>query len=585
MSVRRGVVVVLVVIVIACLVSFAGLAALYYTFGRGPSVPSQALLVIHLDGSPAERTPGDVVGYLQASPTATVRGMVSLLHEAKTDARVRAILFEPRGLTSPYWGKEQEMRDAIADFRQSGKPIVAYLEEPSEHEYDLASACDRVYLIPSGTLDLTGTAMYELFLRGALDKVGAYPDFYHIGNYKTAINTYTEKTFTDAQREMDESLTNAAFDDLVNTIAKGRHLRPADVRTLIDQGPFLPEDALRAGLVDDLEYEDQVEDGLKKAHGNLQVIDASDYASGNGLSSNGSGPRIAVIYADGAIVSGPSGYSPTEGSVVGSETLIKSIHEVSRDSSIRAVVLRINSPGGSATASDAIWHALQAMRTQHPDRPLIVSMSDLAASGGYYIALPGQVIVAQPGTLTGSIGIFGGKIVTGGVFNKVGASVESVSAGANATMDASTERYTPDQRDKLMQQLQAFYDQFVEKAAAARHKTPEAIDAIAQGRVWTGEQAKSNGLVDELGGLDRAIAIAKARAKIPAGQPVDLVAYPPRRTILQLLSDQFGGSMRGSLLAAWVSSDEARALSRVQAPVTLFKRGEVLALMPFSLLR
>jgi protease-4 len=582
-SVRRGVLVVFIVIGIACLISAAGLSALYFTFGRRVSVPDRALLVLRLNGSPAERAPGDVVGYLQQSPTATVHGLVSLLHQAKTDSRVRAILFEPRGLGSPFWAKEQEIRDAITDFRESGKPIVAYLEDPGEHEYALATACDRIYLIPSGSLDLTGVATYELFLRGTLDKIGAYPDFYHIGNYKTAINTYTEKTFTDAQREMDESLTHAAFADLVDAVAKGRHLRVDDVRALVDQGPFLPEDALRAGLVDDLEYEDQVEQALKKDAGDLRTIEADDY--GAGVDSSSSGPHIAVIYADGAIVSGPSGYSPTEGSVVGSDTLIKSIRAVSRDASIRAVVLRIDSPGGSATASDAIWHALQVMRTDHPDRPLIVSMSDLAASGGYYIALPGQVIVAQPGTLTGSIGIFGGKIVTGGTFNKLGASIESVSQGAHATMNAATQPYTPEERDKLMQQLQAFYDQFVEKAAAARHKSPEAIDAIAQGRVWTGEQAKANGLVDELGGLDRAIAIAKARAKIPAGESVDLVSYPPRRTLFQLLSNQFAGETRAALLSAWLTRDQQQAIGRLQAPLMLFKRGEALAMMPFAFLR
>ncbi|HVB38430.1 MAG TPA: signal peptide peptidase SppA, partial [Vicinamibacterales bacterium] len=272
----------------------------------------------------------------------------------------------------------------------------------------------------------------------------------------------------------------------------------------------------------------------------------------------------------------------TEGSVVGSESLIQDIRAVRRDPSIRAVVLRINSPGGSATASDAIWRALEVSRKEQPDRPLIASMSDLAASGGYYIALPAQVIVAQPGTLTGSIGIFGGKMVTGGTFAKLGAAIDAVSVGKNAQMNSPARPYTPEEQAKLEQQLQAFYDQFVEKAAAARHKTPEQIDAIGQGRVWTGRQARANGLVDELGGLDRAIAIAKARAKIPAGQSVQLVVYPARRSLYEMIASQFGGTGESALLSAFFTPGERQAVAALQAPLVLFRRGEPLALMPYS---
>src|SRR5215831_17385860 len=318
------------------------------------------------------------------------------------------------------------------------------------------------------------------------------------------------------------------FDQLVRGMADGRKKSDADVRALIDQGPFLPEDALRAGLIDDVAYEDQVEEKLKKSNERLRKIEGDDYArvsaSSFGLNR---GPRIGVIYATGAITSGKSGFDPLNGAALGSDSLIDAIRQARRDSSLRAIVLRIDSPGGSAAASDAIWRELMLARNERSDRPLVASMSDLGASGGYYIAMPAQVIVAQPSTLTGSIGIFGGKIVTGGVYEKLGAHIDSTSIGRHAEINSPARPYTADERQKVQEQLQAFYDQFVEKVAESRHSEPDKIDAIARGRVWTGRQAKQNGLVDQLGGLDRAIAIAKQRAKIPVESEVELVPFPP----------------------------------------------------------
>src|SRR5207237_8412041 len=230
---------------------------------------------------------------------------------------------------------------------------------------------------------------------------------------------------------------------------------------------------------------------------------------------------VAVIDAAGTFNGGKSGYAPINGSVLGAETLIEYIRQARRDNAVRAIILRIDSPGGSAGASDAIWRELMIARNERADRPVVASMSDLAASGGYYIAMPAQVIVAQPSTLTGSIGIFGGKIVTGGLYEKLGARIGSTSIGRNAEINSPARTINPEELKKLQEQLQAFYDQFVEKAADSRHSTPEQIDALAQGRVWTGRQAKQNHLVDELGGLDRAIAIAKQRAKIPAENDVE----------------------------------------------------------------
>lgn len=586
---RRRFVLLFAFLGLAAFMSIAGFAMLYLMLARVPSVPAGATLVLKVGGSVSEVAPADVFGYLRGVRATTVRSIVDNLRKAAFDARIRAVLLKPTGFDSPYWGKVQEIRDAVVEFKKSGKPIYAYLEYGGDREYYLATAADKVFLMPSTTLDLTGVATYELFLRGTLDKIGAYPDLHHIGSYKTAPNTLTEKGYTAAHKEMDESLNRDLFAQIVRGIADRRRKSDADVRRLIDQGPFLPEEALRAGLVDDLQYEDQVNAKLG-AGDERRRIDGDDYVRvGAGSLGLGKGPRLAVIYASGTIAGGRTRYDPINGVIVGSETIVEYIRQARRDASIRGIVLRIDSPGGSATASDAIWRELMIARNERPDRPLVASMSDLAASGGYYIAMPARPIVAQPSTLTGSIGIFGGKIVTGGVYEKLGARIDSTSTGRNAEIESPARRYNEAELKKLDEQLQAFYDQFVEKVAESRRSTPERIDRLAQGRVWTGRQAKDNGLVDALGGLDRAIALAKERAKIPAESDVELVVFPPRRSFYEILTSELTGASESAAIAAWlsatVSPGELEAIRTIRGPLALFRRGEPLALMPFAFLR
>ncbi len=589
---RRGVGVIVTVLGLATLLSVAGLALVYLVVSREPAVSGNSTLEVRPGGELYEVLPNDVVGqFLRRGSTNTVRTFVATLRKASRDPRITGIILKPTSIDVPYWGKVQELRQAIVEFRKSGKPVVAYLEYGGDREYYLASAADRVYLMPTSPLDLTGVASYEIFLRGTLDKIGAYPDMLHIGDYKTAINALTETTYTPAHREMAESLNRDMYDQLVRAIADARKKTEAEVRALIDDGPFLPEDALRAGLIDDLVYEDQVDDQLKALEKTDRVatVDFEDYArispASVGLATKS---RIAVIYAVGTIASGKSAYDPVNGPVVGSETLVEQIRTVRKDASIKAIVLRVDSPGGSSIASDVIWRELVLTRDANPARPLIASMADLAASGGYYIAMPAQVIVAQPATLTGSIGIFSGKIVTGGTFQKLGANVEGLSVGRRAQMNSSARRYTPDERAKVEEQMQAFYDGFVEKVAASRHTSPEKIDAVAQGRVWTGQQARQHGLVDVLGGLDAAVLVAKQRAKIPADEEVELVVYPPRRSLYEAIADQFGGATAGlglDPLSLVFSRSEQRAVGALTAPLRLFRRGEPLALMPYAFFR
>jgi protease-4 len=589
---RRGFAILFTLLGIAFVISVVGFGLLYLAFGREPAVASNSTLVLRVGGDLREIAPADVVSYVRGVKTPTVRSVVESLRKAKVDARVRAVLLKPTGFESPFWGKVQEVRDAVIDFRKSGKPVYAYLEYAGDREYYLATAADKVFLMPSASLDLTGVATYELFLRGTLDKINVFPDLHHIGDYKTAVNTFTEKGYTKAHKEMDEAMNRDLYEQIVRGIADGRKKNEADVRTILDDGPFLPEDALHAGLVDDVAYEDQVDDRLRSGERRRQ-IDGDEYGrvSPSSLGLN-KGPRVAVIYAAGTIAGGKSGYDPVNGPVAGSETLVEYIRQARHDSAVRAIVLRIDSPGGSAAASDAIWRELMIAKNERADRPLVASMSDLAASGGYYIAMPAQVIVAEPSTLTGSIGIFGGKFVTGGVYEKLGAHIDSTSIGRHAEINSPARRYNAEELKKLQEQLQAFYDQFVEKVADSRHSTPEKIDALAQGRVWTGRQAKLNKLVDELGGLDRAIAIAKQRAKIAVESDVEIVVYPPRKSFYELLSEQFSGSsdsLQAAALSAWMdtnlSKGEIEALRAMRGPLTMFRRGEILALMPFTFLR
>ena len=585
--VKRGVKFVIGFLVIATVLSMGTVLILYLAMGKEPAVAARSTLVLKPSGALPEVLPDVVFGN---SEELTVRAYVDLIRKAKSDRRIKGILLKPGALDSPFWAKIQEVHDALKDFKLSGKFVDAYLEDAGDREYYLATAADKIYLLPSATLQVSGLATYEIFLRGTFDWIGTYPDFIHIGDYKTAINTYLEKSFTPAHKEMSESLNTDQFNQLVRGIAEGRKKSEAEVRAIIDQGPFQPEDALRLGLVDELAYDDELDDvqpDLAETH----FVKAADYLQVSWAAAGVTRrSKVAVINAVGVIASGHSGFDPVNGAVVGSDSLIEYIRDARADRSIKAIVLRIDSPGGSSTASDVIWRELKI--SQESGRPIIVSMSDLAASGGYYIALGGDAIVAQPGTLTGSIGVYSGKFVTSGSLEKLGANIEATSKGKHAEIYSPDRRFTPEERKKIEDSMQAFYDEFVEKAAEARHMTPEKIDEIAQGRVWTGQQAKANGLVDQLGGLYTAIGVAKQRAKIPADEDVELVVYPARRSFFEVLSDEFQApagrvqnAQASEALLTLLGPHDRMALAALLAPARLFKSGQILAHMPYVFVR
>ena len=574
MALSRGARFILTFIALAILVSMGGVLTTYFLATSGPDVRSGSVLWLRVSGNLAEREPDNLLGRLVARRD-TVGSVVAALRSAKVDTRIEGVVLIPP-LQQGLWGKVQEIRDAVLDFRDSGKPIVAYLEYGGAQQYYLGSACDEIFLTPTSPLDLVGVARYELFFREALDKIGTYPDMLHAGEFKTASNLYTENTFTPAHREMTESLNRDLYEQLVTGIAGGREMSESQVVALIDRGPFLPEEAVQQGLVDGLAYEDELVNLLAGTNENPRRVDYAEYRrlDPRSLGLN-QGPEIALVHAVGTINFGASGTDVAGCEVLGSQTLVRAIRDAREDESIRAIVLRIDSPGGAAIASDIIWRELTLARE---DKPVVASMSDVAASGGYYVAMPADVIVAQPATLTGSIGVVGGKFALGGTLAKLGVNIEGVADGKLADMNSPVTPYSEEARGRMQQQIDAVYETFLVRVADGRAMTRDAVHAVAQGRVWTGRQAKNLGLVDELGGLQRALTIAKEKAGIDADQEVTIVTYPKARSFFEMLNSPL--VTRSEVAAAWLASPADRLRAAVTVPLRLFRPGEPLALMP-----
>ena len=575
MALSRGVRFILTFMLVAVITSMTVMGLVYSFATRGPSIETDSVLWLRVPENLRDREPDDVFAQLLGRRD-TVGSVVDALRKAKVDDRIRAVVLVPP-IQPSLWGKIQEIRRAVLDFRESDKPIVAYLEYGGGQAYYLATAADRILLTPTSPLDLVGVASYDLFLRDALDKVGVYPDMLTAGDYKTASNLYEETTFTPEHREMSESLNRDFYNQLVEGIAEGRAMTEAMVRDLIDEGPFLASEAVNQGLIDGVVYEDELIAGLRLGDKDPPQVDFTLYRQGDpGSLGLNRGPNIAVVYAEGGINLGSSGVDLEGTMVMGSRTIVQAIRAARNDDSIRAIILRIDSPGGAAIAADLIWREVMLASA---DKPVIASMSDLGASGGYYIATPAHAIVAQPGTLTGSIGVFGGKFALGGTFEKLGVNMEAVSDGKQAELYSPVTPFSSEGRAEMQAQMDAIYERFLKTVADGRGMTRNAVHAVGQGRVWTGRQARANNLVDELGGLRRAVELAKEYAGIDADLEVTLVAYPRPMTFFEALSGSF--AIRSAVAAGWLPSPYARLLGAAMAPLRLFRPGEPLMLMPY----
>jgi protease-4 len=525
---------VLVAAVAAVAVGAAAVGALALLLRGHDSTPAWAgksYLYLNLDREIPEQPPVELPSFLERRPP-TLRTLVDSIDRAGKDAKVEALVVRVTFLPDAGWGKVQELRDAIARFRKSGKPAYAHLEFAGNKEYYLATACSKIYAVPNAILDVSGLKSETTFFANTLDKLGVQAQFEGVGKYKNAPNQFTETGFTEPHREQMEALLDSVYEQYVAGIRSSRNKSADETQAAIDAGPYDGDTALDAGLVDELLYADQLRDRLKDA----DSVTPGRYAKG---SSRGFGfdrrPKIALVYAVGEIVGGESQGGPFGGQVAGSDTVAAALKEAREDDSVRAIVLRVDSPGGSGTASDVIWREVVLARKA---KPVVVSMGDVAASGGYYIAMAGDAIVAQPSTITGSIGVFGGKFTLKGLYDKIGITKEILTRGRNADLFTEYRPWDEEERAKFRGLMVAFYDDFLKKAAEGRKKSYEDVDAVAQGRVWTGTEALRHGLVDKLGGLDVAVGLAKERAKIAQGQEVNVVVVPERKGLLQTILER-----------------------------------------------
>jgi protease-4 len=516
------------------------------------------MLVMRLEGSIPEQAPMTIpLPWFESQAQPTVADLWALLRKAEKDDRIKAILLEPRGLGAG-WAKIEELRAGLRQFKKSGKPVYAYLRGPSAREYYLATAADKIYFNPEDILDLKGLRAELSFYRGTLDKVGVELEVEHAGKYKDAADSFVRTSATPETREVIGSILDQLFGELVNSVASSRKLTPAQVRSLIDEGPFIDQAALSAKLIDGLLYEDQVRDALKKQlkGQTLERLSHRDYLRSTAFGgSDGDKNKIALVVGEGAI-SRAGGeaepFSDEEG--IRSGPFMRLLRQVREDASIKGVVLRVNSPGGDAIASDEILHEVKLLAKK---KPLVVSMSDVAASGGYYIAMTGDPVVAYPNTITGSIGVIYGKANLKGLYDKLGINVEIIKRGQNADFDTSSRPMSDAARKKLREGIFSTYQAFLERVAEGRKRKVADIEPLAQGRVWMGAQAQGNGLVDQLGGLDLAIDLVRQRAKIPATERIRLVPFPPKRTLF----DQIFNSNESVLASLQPPSVEAAAMT------------------------
>jgi protease IV len=502
-----------------------------------------------------------------------LRMKLERIRKARDDKSVKALYLEIDGIAAG-WGKLDELRRAIADFRHSGKKVFAYLEGGESKDYLLALSCDEIAMPEPAWLMLTGMRAEVSFYKGLFDKLGVKADMLQMGDFKGAAEPYTRNEMSPQFRKQMETVLDDYFEkSLVATVAetrKSKGLTADKVKKLIDEGPYSAKAAVAAGLIDRIAYADDFKASFKSLLKADSVKLVKDYEKAKSKDMNLSNPfdllkllspskpkesknaKVAIVYATGVITTGKGSAGLLGGESCGSTTLIEAIRKADADKTVKAIVLRVDSPGGSALASDLIWDALVKCK-----KPVVASMSDTAASGGYYISMAAKKIYAEPGTLTGSIGVVGGKIVTGGLENKVGLTTDIINRGANAGLLSTTTPFSDSERKAMTALMKDTYDCFLTKALegrkrAGREMTRDQLLELAAGRVWTGRQAKANGLVDELGTVADAVMAARKLAGVSDKDELEVLELPPSRSFIDSLLDSRGDA-----------ETETRAVGRV----------------------
>lgn len=528
---------------LGCLVLLVGIGLVIVAIGlmASPSIPKRAVLEIRFSSPIVEVASEDPFEQLFGEGQMSLRGLRSALLEAAQDERIVGVRVRMDRFGGGF-ATAQEVRDLLGRVQAAGKPMAVYMDTagefmPGNLEYLVASAAGEISMNPMGDVNLIGLSARSPFIRGTLDKLGIEAEFPGRGEYKTARFMYTEKDFTPEHREMIGWLLDSIMDQMVRDVAASRKMEPEQVRGLIDRAPFLGEEAVKAGLVDRLEGWSDFTDHVKESFGeDAKVVSLGTYVKGL---SERHGPKIAVVTATGAIMRGESRKDMNPlfgGEVMGSDTIAKAWRDVRRSPGVKAAIFRIDSPGGSAVASEVIR---QEMARTAEKIPVVVSMSNVAGSGGYWITCGAKHIVADPGTLTASIGVFAGHLNMDRFWrDKLGVTFGRMDRGVNANIYGELENWNDEQRAIVNRMLDRIYDQFLQRVADSRGMTKEQVDAIGRGRVFTGEQALEKGLVDELGGFDAALAAAKKLAGIPEEKVIRLVDFPKARPWWQRLAER-----------------------------------------------
>lgn len=523
-------------------------------------------LVLQLGGSIEEQRPGGALGELTGPPALVMHNILNAIHTAKSDARVAGLVVKITPLDAG-WAKAEEIREQILDFRKSGKPAICFLEADivGNREYFLASGCDQVWMIPSANLGAAGMMAQATFYKGTLEKLGIEPNMYGIAEYKNYRDQFTEKKFTPAHREATESLLRSIYDHYVAEAAKTRKMESAAFATLLEEGPYLAKEAVEKKLVDRLAYWDEVQSYFNEKHGGWNPVTLHRYQKevpNQGFES------IAVVRATGAIVMGGSGFDSWQGFIMGADSVAADIRRARQDDAVKAIVLRVDSGGGSAAASELIRREVQLAKEA---KPVVVSMSDAAASGGYWIAMSASKIVAVPTTVTGSIGVVFGKMNISGLYKLLGLSTDQVATSENAALLSEQQNFTPEQRAVVDKFMQDIYSEFTKGVAGGRALKLEEVERIAKGRVWTGAQAKELKLVDEFGGLRKAIEVARDLAKIDSDRKVRIEYFPAEKSIWQELAERANPNniKSGAALAQLRRLTRARDTIEVRLPFEL----------------
>ncbi|MBD3346594.1 MAG: signal peptide peptidase SppA [Chitinivibrionales bacterium] len=515
-----------------------GILSMFF-FRMRARVSDRTILEIDLSNGVIEHIPDQPIARLTIGKIPRVLTVTSALHKAADDDRIKGAMVKlgPAGIGL---GHVQEIRDAVATFRKGGKP--AWVFSPTFGElsrgnaaYYLAAAFDKIYTQPSASVGLTGLMAKSAFLEETLTKLGIKPRLDHREKYKTALYVLTEDEYIEPHEEAQRAILNSLYDQMITDISESRKIPKEKLSSIISEGPYLAKEALDLNLVDKLTYESDVFNELRDAtSGRKKALSAARYLKRAGSPYN-KGKTIALIHGVGSITLGKSRYAPLSGNfVMGAETITRAFRAAVNDRSVKAILFRVESPGGSYVASDAIWR--ETVRAREAGKPVVVSMANVAGSGGYFVAMSAHSIVAHRGTITGSIGVVGGKMLTTEFWNKFGVAWDQLYTSENATIWSTTNDYTPEQWKWVQNWLDMAYRDFMTKAGKGRNMMLEEVREVAKGRIWTGEQAKARGLIDATGSFADALQIAKEAAGIDADKPVKLKAFPRPRTFLERLA-------------------------------------------------